>query len=194
MSSFVSPDAVNPDSTEDEEQERSSWDRRRFLLRAARAAVAGGVLATMAEGTRSILVPGRDGFGVAGASPSSGVARSGIGRGGVTRGGQLEIKEGTDVAMDLVKVEPGGASGWHTHPGPEVLLVTKGVLTFRRASGLTCVTEQVSAGHAFMGASAGEHHAAFNNGSEPVEIIVVFFNVPTGAPTRAEADAPVLCV
>lgn len=191
MTALIPPDGTT-DAHPGPEPARAPRPRRSFLAGAG-AAVAGGMLAALGESARSVLSPGPAGSGVAGASPASGFSRAGLGRGVVTRGGTIEVHDGNDAIVDSVKIDPGGKTGWHTHPGPEFLVVTKGVLTFQRSDGVTCVTERVSAGQAFLGAAAGELHAAHNEEEGPTEFVVTFFNVPTGESPRAEGEPPLLC-
>ncbi|MEW6475220.1 MAG: cupin domain-containing protein [Actinomycetota bacterium] len=166
---------------------------RRSFLTGLGAAVAGGFLASIGDAMGRTFGPDRRSWPAAGASPASGFSRSGLGRGVVTRGASIGVREATDVVVDAVTIEPGGQTGWHTHPGPEVLVVTRGVLTFRRSDGKTCLTEQVRAGQAFVGAAAGELHAAHNEGAEDTEFVVTFFDVPPGDPPRQDADPPSGC-
>ena len=167
--------------------------RRRFLAGAG-AAVAGGIVAAVGEAVgRTFGLQPRGWRSSAGASPPSGFSRSGLARGLVTRGAAINVEADTDVAFDAVRIDPGGGTGWHTHPGPELIVVTSGVLTFRRSDGVTCVTEQVRAGQAFVGAAAGELHAARNEGADATEFIVGLFDVPPGGSTRSESDPPRSC-
>lgn len=169
--------------------------RRSFLFGAA--AVAGSFFAAPGRGSTPWLEQVRSEeegpAAVNAASPSSGVSRAPIGRGIVTRGASIDLHQNLDAVIDSVSIAAGGTTGWHKHPGPEFVLVTKGTLTFRRSDGVKCVTETVSAGQAFVGAAAGELHAAHNAGSEPVDFVVTFFNVPTGSPPRTDADPPAAC-
>lgn len=168
--------------------------RRTFLLGAG-SVLAGSLLGVDRSGrdTQQDWERPRPHAPAPAASPSSGLSRKGLGRGVVTRGGPIEVERGTDVVVDSVAMAPGGTTGWHTHPGPEIVLVTRGTLTFRRSDGVRCVTEEVSSGQAFLGAAAGELHAAHNAGSEPVEFLATFFNVPNGGPPRTDAHPPLSC-
>ena len=169
--------------------------RRSFLFGAA--AVAGSFFAAPGRGSTPWLEQVRSDRerppALDVASPSSGVSRAPLGRGVVTRGASIDLHQDLDAVIDSVSIAAGGATGWHRHPGPEFVLVTKGTLTFRRSDGVKCITETVSAGQAFVGAGAGELHAAHNAGSEPVDFVVTFFNVPTGSPPRTDADPPAAC-
>ena len=42
---------------------------------------------------------------------------------------QLEASQPIDVATQIVTFQPGGFSGWHTHPGPVFFTVRTGTLT-----------------------------------------------------------------
>ena len=95
------------------------------------------------------------------------------------------IEAGKDVVIQTLTLEPGWSSGWHHHPADAYVLMKKGALT----QYLSCNEKIVwQAGNAYYHA-AGEHSThpdhkgpqlARNEGSEPVEITVIFPNVPQG--------------
>lgn len=162
---------------------------RRTFLAGAGTAVVGALFAATTERTEaSTRAP--DSRGAGAQSASSGISRTPLARGEAIRGGPILVEQGTDMVVDSVVMSPGGTTGWHTHPGPEVIVVRSGVLTFRRSDGLTCVTEKVSAGQTFVGAAAHQPHVADNEGPAPVDFIVSFFDVPHGGATRTDADPP----
>ena len=76
----------------------------------------------------------------AAATPPSGLTNVPLARGTDTSHGTLPLRFGTDVAMAQITVDPGGSSGWHSHPGGAIVVVKKGSLTvcgvgaFRRRS------------------------------------------------------------
>ena len=43
---------------------------------------------------------------------------------------ELKAKSAFDLAVSRVVFQPGGHSGWHTHPGPVLIQVLSGVVTF----------------------------------------------------------------
>ncbi|MDB5066382.1 MAG: cupin [Chloroflexi bacterium] len=173
-----------PDASGAESDCASTSSRRTFLIGAGTALVGGLITVTTERVGASSRYP------AAGGSASSGVSRTPLGRGQVTRGAPMVVEQGSDLAVDAVVMAPGGTTGWHTHPGPEVIVVRSGVLTFRRFDGITCQTEKVSTGQAFVGAAAHQLHAADNEGSEPVDFIASFFDVPHGGATRSDANPP----
>ena len=97
----------------------------------------------------------------------------------------VPIEAGKNVVIQELTLEPGWSSGWHQHPGDAYVLMKKGALT----QYLSCTEKIVwQAGNAYYHA-AGEHSThpdhkgpqlAKNEGSEPVEITVIFPNVPLG--------------
>src|SRR4051794_25810621 len=46
-----------------------------------------------------------------------------LARGTNTSHGTIPLKFGTDVAMVQITVQPGGSSGWHSHPGGAIIIV-----------------------------------------------------------------------
>ena len=98
---------------------------------------------------------------------------------------KVSIEAGKNVVIQTLILEPGWSSGWHQHPADAYVLMKKGKLTQ-----YTSCTEKLvwEAGKAYYHA-AGEqstHHdnkgpqLARNEGTEPVEIVVIFPNVPVG--------------
>jgi quercetin dioxygenase-like cupin family protein len=76
-----------------------------------------------------------------------------------------------------ITVDPGGTFGWHSHPGPVLVMVAKGTLAEFHAEGHRCPRTTVTAGHAFV-ESGGEVHLARNAGSTPVELNATFLAQP----------------
>ena len=168
--------------------------RRTFLAVAGIAAALAATGAPAHGMSRLLAAPGSQAAGTGTNSAPSGISRTPRGRGVVTRGTTVEVKQGTDVVVDDIVISPGGTTGWHTHPGPEVLVVRSGVLTFRRYDGQGCVTETIAPGQAFVGADPGQPHVADNLGPQPVEFVVSFFDVPVGGPVRTDVDPPPGCL
>jgi quercetin dioxygenase-like cupin family protein len=101
----------------------------------------------------------------------------------------IPIEAGKNVVIQTLTLEPGWSSGWHHHPDDAYVLMKKGALT----QYIDCNEKIVwRAGHAYYHA-AGEHSThpdhkgpqlARNEGKEPVEITVIFPNVPHSQPTE----------
>ena len=52
------------------------------------------------------------------------------------RGGiEIRTKGPRDMLVTSITVDPGGSFGWHTHPGPVLVAVSKGTLAVYQADG-----------------------------------------------------------
>jgi len=69
--------------------------------------------------------------------------------------------------MAQITVNPGGSSGWHSHPGGAIIVVQTGTLTVYRSIGSQCQTSTYSAGQAFI-ERPGEVDNVLNTGTAPM--------------------------
>jgi hypothetical protein len=106
-------------------------------------------------------------------------------------GVDLKSNDNTDIAVADIVVVPGGHSGWHSHPGPVLVVVKTGTLTFYHGDDPTCSGASYPAGTAFV-EEGGRVGIARNEGAVTVNNVVTFF-VPAGGPTRIDADRPGNC-
>ena len=97
------------------------------------------------------------------ATPPSGLTNVPLARGTDTSHGTLPLEFGTDIAMAQITVNPGGSSGWHSHPGGAIIIVQQGTLTVYRPVGRKCQTTTYSAGQAFI-ERPGEVDEVLNKG------------------------------
>lgn len=126
--------------------------------------------------------------GAALATPSSGVSASTLGRALID--GKLKMRsEGlADAVIRQVTVSAGGTTGWHTHPGPVLVIVTSGVLTLYEGDDKTCSGKTYGAGQGFIDPGYGHIHVARNETTSPAQFIAVFFDVPLGGAATLDAD------
>jgi quercetin dioxygenase-like cupin family protein len=80
------------------------------------------------------------------ATPPSGLTNTSLARGTDTSHGTLPLRFGTDIAMAQITVDPGGSSGWHSHPGGAIIIVQQGALTVYHSVGSQCRTTTYSYG------------------------------------------------
>lgn len=82
------------------------------------------------------------------------------------------------------ELQPGFASGWFHHL-PSYAFVVRGVFSYYEARDGQCVKfDEYSRGQAYFHGHDGEHvHMAVNEGTEPVTLLVVFFNAEHGGAT-----------
>ena len=104
---------------------------------------------------------------------------------------KLETKGSTDVSVVENRVAPGGTFGWHSHPGPSLIVVKSGTITFYRADDPSCSPDVYTAGQALLD-SGNSIHVGRNEGTVDVVVIVTRF-VPDGAPTRIDEPASAAC-
>jgi quercetin dioxygenase-like cupin family protein len=104
---------------------------------------------------------------------------------------QLRTKGQTDVAVVENRVAPGGSFGWHSHPGPSLIIVKQGTITFYRADDPTCTPEVYHQGDAFVDQGT-DVHIGVNNGTEDLVVIVTRL-LPDGAGSRDDAADPMTC-
>jgi hypothetical protein len=104
---------------------------------------------------------------------------------------QIKSKPAFDIAVQSITFQPGGQSGWHSHPGPVFIQVVSGTMTFYQSDDPTCSPIVRTAGQGYL--DLGEHaHIAVNESKEPAQNIVTYF-VPPGAPLKIDQPKPDNC-
>ena len=127
-----------------------------------------------------------------GATPPSGLTQVVLARGNDVSNGTIPLQFGTDIVMVQLTVEPGGSSGWHSHPGGAIIVVKQGSITVHKAVGSQCQIETYGAGQAFI-ERPGEVDQVTNNGSIPYILLVTFPRVPEGGSPRIDQPDPGTC-
>jgi quercetin dioxygenase-like cupin family protein len=139
---------------------------------------------TLGMATLALLLAGSAVFR-ARATPPSGLVNMPLARGTNTSDGTIPLQFGTDVAMAQITVQPGGSSGWHSHPGGAIIVVREGSLTVYASVGGRCETTTYGAGQAFV-ERPGEVDQVLNTGTIPYVLFVTFPRVPQGANARTD--------
>lgn len=104
---------------------------------------------------------------------------------------QLRTKGASDVAASEIRVAPGGYFGWHSHPGPSIVIVKSGTSTFYRGDDPDCTPERHPAGSAYVD-PGGDVHTARNE--EAVELVLLVVRImPQGATPRIDQPSPGYC-
>jgi len=104
---------------------------------------------------------------------------------------KLQIKGQSSVSVVENRVAPGGTFGWHSHPGPSLIIVKSGTITFYHADDRTCAPDVKSAGDALIDEGT-DVHIGRNEGTTDAVVIVTRF-LPLGAPTRIDEPASGFC-
>jgi quercetin dioxygenase-like cupin family protein len=96
-----------------------------------------------------------------------------------------------DIAVQTIVFQPGGQSGWHSHPGPVFIQVVEGTMTFYESNDPHCQPIVKTAGQGYL--DAGDHaHIARNETQHEAKNVVTYF-APVGAPLRIDVPAPGNC-
>jgi len=121
--------------------------------------------------------------------------------------GSLRLQTGKDIVVTVNTVQPGGYSGWHSHPGGAIVVVQAGQITTYRSvrnnedeegsgsgsgSGFHCVVTDYTAGHSFI-ELPGEALTAVNKGSTITTIYATFPGVPVNGSPRTNLPNPGTC-
>jgi hypothetical protein len=105
---------------------------------------------------------------------------------------KIIAKEPSDVYVVTNTVASGGYSGWHTHPGPSVVLVKTGTATVYDGDDPTCTPVRYPAGTGFIDAGDGHVHMVRNEGKEQL-VTEAFQIIPAGDSRRIDAANPGYC-
>jgi quercetin dioxygenase-like cupin family protein len=103
----------------------------------------------------------------------------------------IETKGASDFHVLENTIAPGGTFGWHSHPGPSLVIVKSGTATFYLADDPTCTPHVVPAGSGFVD-SGGDVHVVRNEGTVDL-VTVVASLVPAGATRRIDEPDPGNC-
>jgi quercetin dioxygenase-like cupin family protein len=95
-----------------------------------------------------------------------------------------------EVVVQEITIGPGGTTGWHSHPGPVVVVVRAGALTYVTEDHGACIEKVYPAGKAFIDPGQGNAHTAYNRGTENLVLLATYFDVPAGGSQRTDVPVP----
>jgi len=136
--------------------------------------------------------------GVAVATPGEKIAATELGKGPFSE--RVEVNtpnikaeiESSDFIVQEVVVEPGGHTGWHSHPGPALVIIKEGTFTLYDGDDRECRPHQYGPGQAFVDKGGGHFHIGRNETNATVKLLVTFI-VPVGAAPRIDVPDPGNC-
>ena len=134
-----------------------------------------------------------DGFGVTSRSLGQGVLEP-VDVKVKTDGWKLRLKTKglSSLAVTENRVAPGGHFGWHSHPGPSLVIVLSGTSTFYRGDDPGCTPQVHEAGTAYVD-PGGVVHTARNESETEELVLLVTRLVPNGAAPRISEPDPGNC-
>jgi quercetin dioxygenase-like cupin family protein len=97
---------------------------------------------------------------------------------------QLQVQGETDYHSQHLALQPGGYSGWHSHPGLLIATVKSGQIDLY---GPDCTKRTVTAGEVYT--ESDQVHAIVNNGTADADLYLSYL-VKHGVPRRLEEPAP----
>lgn len=98
----------------------------------------------------------------------------------------------SDVYVQSNTWQPGGTTGWHSHPGHSVIVVTDGTITDYESHGTECERTVYTKGMSFVD-SGGDHvHLIRNETAYPASTIAVQ-TVAAGATRRIDKPVQTNC-
>jgi hypothetical protein len=101
--------------------------------------------------------------------------------------------DGADVFVQHVRLGSNAPTAWHTHPGPALVTVVAGKLTYEDAMSNRCHQVSYDAGEGFVDSGFGHVHRA-SAGPAGADFYVVYL-LPPGSETHViPTDAPAACV
>lgn len=104
---------------------------------------------------------------------------------------RISTKGETDLHVLENRIAPGGSFGWHSHPGPSLVIVKTGALTLYRGDDPSCTPQVIPAGSGFVD-DGGDVHLVRNEGSVETVVYVTSL-VPRGAARRIDVPSPGNC-
>lgn len=113
----------------------------------------------------------------------------------------IHVPDARETVVQQITIGPGGQTGWHSHPGPVVILIKAGKMSFYDADDPTCTVRTYAAGQAFVDSGQGHVHIARNESTtQNLEVWATYFDVPPPPPPpaspnnfRIDAPAPGNC-
>jgi len=88
--------------------------------------------------------------------------------------------------------QPGGSTGWHTHPGHSLIIVAAGTVTEYEAADPDCTPHIYKVGMSFVDPHHDHAHNIRNEGDGEARTIAIQL-IPAGAARRIDSAAPGNC-
>jgi quercetin dioxygenase-like cupin family protein len=103
-----------------------------------------------------------------------------------------EAKGSSDVYVQSNVWAPGGSTGWHSHPGHSLIVVTAGTVTDYEGHDPDCKPHVYKTGMGFVDPGGGHIHILRNEGEVEAQTIAVQF-IPADAERRIDVADPGNC-
>lgn len=107
----------------------------------------------------------------------------------------IQTQGASDLYVQQNTWQPGGSTGWHTHPGPSLVIVTQGSVTVYEGDDATCTPHVYTADtpdNSFVDIGGGDVHLIRNDTGSIAQTTAVQL-IPAGATRRQDAPDPGTC-
>jgi quercetin dioxygenase-like cupin family protein len=104
----------------------------------------------------------------------------------------LRTRGSSDLYVQDNTWQPGGTTGWHTHPGASLIIVTQGTVTAYEGDDPDCTPHVYTVGQTLVDPGGGHVHL-IRNETDAVAKTVAVQLVPHGPMRRIDAPAPGNC-
>ena len=105
----------------------------------------------------------------------------------------IKTRGKSDLYVQSNVWQPGGTTGWHTHPGPSLIIVTQGSITEYEGSDPHCTPHVYTAGtpnNTLVDVGGGDVHIIRNESATETAMTVAVQLVPAGATRRQDIPNP----
>jgi hypothetical protein len=112
---------------------------------------------------------------------------------------RLKTQGQSDVYVKTNKWTPLGTTGWHTHPGPSLIIITSGTVTAYDGDDPSCTPHFYSSDptsgypNHLIDPGGGHVHLIRNDSATVTATATVVQVIPAGFTSRIDADQPVAC-
>ncbi|MGE5716983.1 MAG: cupin domain-containing protein [Acidobacteriota bacterium] len=103
-----------------------------------------------------------------------------------------KTKGSSDLYVQSNVWQPGGSTGWHSHPGHSLIIVTAGTVTAYEGNDPSCKPSVYAQGMGFVDPGGDHVHILRNEGAIEARTITVQL-IPAGAQRRIDASSPGTC-
>jgi len=101
---------------------------------------------------------------------------------------KLQTQGPVEIAAQRIVIQPGGTLGWHSHPGPTVVTILRGTMSFYHAEDCTMEIEYAP-GQSFSN-MPDEIHMARNEGDVELVVYASYFVSAGTPPVALRIDQP----
>jgi hypothetical protein len=103
-----------------------------------------------------------------------------------------KTKGDSDLYIQNNTWQPGGTTGWHSHPGHSLIIITSGTVTDYESDDRHCQPHVYTAPATFVD-SGGDHVHMIRNETSAIATGYAVQLIPAGATRRIDADVPANC-